>query len=85
MSEENLSERLTAVEQTPKNIQATQAILSQLALHAADRAREHEQRQKEHEEWLKRHEIAMQEFDGKLNALIDIISRNQGGMEARPQ
>jgi hypothetical protein len=26
----------------------------------------------------------MQEFDEKLNALIDIVSRMQGGMEARP-
>ncbi len=78
MSDENLSERLSAVEQTQKNIQATQAILSELALHTATRIRDHE-------EWLKRHQLAMEEFDGKLNALIDIISRNQGGIEAKPE
>jgi hypothetical protein len=31
-----------------------------------------------------RHRLRMAEFDEKLNALIDIVSRMQGGMETRP-
>jgi hypothetical protein len=42
---------------------------------------------KDHSEFLvamdKRHELKMAEFDDKLNALIDMISRQQGGMESR--
>jgi hypothetical protein len=32
-----------------------------------------------HEAWLRRHELTMQEIEGKLNALIDIIDRRQRG------
>jgi hypothetical protein len=31
----------------------------------------------------KRHELKMAEFDDKLNALIDMIGRQQGGIESR--
>jgi hypothetical protein len=41
-------------------------------------------RQAELEEFEKRHVLRMSEFDEKLNALIDIVSRMQGGMESRP-
>ena len=44
-------------------------------------------RMKEHAEFLvamdKRHELKMAEFDDKLNALIDMIGRQQGGIESR--
>jgi hypothetical protein len=42
---------------------------------------------KEHSDFLvamdKRHELRMAEFDDKLNALIDRMGRQQGGMELR--
>jgi len=34
--------------------------------------------------FIAKHETMMQEFDGKMNALINIIARMQGGMEAQP-
>ena len=38
---------------------------------------------KEHAEFIAHHETMMSEFDEKLNALIDIVGRMQGGAEAR--
>ena len=38
---------------------------------------------KEHAEFIARHEIMMAEFDGKLNALIDILMKREGGPEAQ--
>jgi len=40
---------------------------------------------KDHAEFLAHHRQAMYEFDEKLNALIDIVGRMQGGMESRPR
>ena len=48
-------------------------------------------RVKEHAEFIvsqeaawRKHTQAMGEIDDKLNALIDVVSRMQGGMESRP-
>lgn len=38
---------------------------------------------KEHAQFISDHQAAMLEFDGKLNALIDIVDRMQGGIESR--
>jgi len=38
---------------------------------------------KEQEAAMSRHTQKMSEFDDKLNALIDIVARMQGGMESR--
>jgi len=33
---------------------------------------------------MRKHTQKMSEFDEKLNALVDVVSRMQGGMESRP-
>jgi 3-dehydroquinate dehydratase len=39
---------------------------------------------KTQEEAMRKHTQQMSEFDEKLNALIDIVGKMQGGMESRP-
>ena len=41
------------------------------------------ERIKEHAEFVAYHELKMREFDEKLNALVDIVMRREGGPEAR--
>ena len=41
-------------------------------------------RVKEHAEFIARHEQVIREIDDKLNALIDVVGRMQGGIESRP-
>lgn len=42
------------------------------------------ERTKERAEFIARHQQAIREIDEKLNALIDIVGKMQGGMESRP-
>ena len=44
---------------------------------------EHEALVRSHAVFVARHEQAIQEMDEKLNALIDVVGRRQGGMESR--
>ncbi len=41
-------------------------------------------RAKEHAEFIAHHEQVIREIDDKLNALIDVVARMQGGIESRP-
>ena len=41
-------------------------------------------RVKEHAEFIACHEQVIREIDDKLNALIDVVARMQGGIESRP-
>jgi hypothetical protein len=57
----------------------------------SSRLKEHAELIADHHDFIKSQQAAlslhtqkMGEFDEKLNALIDIISRMQGGMESRP-
>jgi hypothetical protein len=59
-------------------------VIKGLAKTQAEFAARQAARQAELEEFEKRHALRMSEFDEKLNALIDIVSRWQGGMESRP-
>ncbi len=47
-------------------------------------AKSRAERAKEHAEFIAGHRQAIREIDEKLNALIDIVGRMQGGMESRP-
>ncbi|MBV9763432.1 MAG: hypothetical protein JOZ48_01190 [Acidobacteriaceae bacterium] len=38
----------------------------------------------QHAEFIAFHDLKMREIDEKLNALIDIVMRREGGSEARP-
>ena len=70
-------ERIARLEAARKEMEDALVVMAHLESKSAARI-------KEHAEFIASHEAAMQEFDGKLNALIDIVSRMQGGMESRP-
>jgi hypothetical protein len=70
------NERITKLEELASIMQDNLIVMAHL-----------EKRQGEmllsHSNFIAKHETMMQEFDGKMNALIDIIARMQGGMEAQ--
>jgi hypothetical protein len=50
----------------------------------AERTKEHAEFIADHQQAIREHKEAIREMDEKLNALIDIVGRMQGGMESRP-
>jgi hypothetical protein len=83
--------RIARLEAARKEIEDTIVVMAHLESKAGARMKEHAELIAQHHALLAshavfvaKHDIAMQEFDGKLNALIHIISRNQGGIESRP-
>jgi hypothetical protein len=50
----------------------------------AERLKEHAQFLADQQSAMQLHTQKMSEFDDKLNALIDIVGKMQGGMETRP-
>ncbi len=68
-------ERISRLEAARKEMEDTMVVMAHLESKSAKRI-------KEHAEFIAAHEIAMREFDGKLNALIDIVGRMQGGIES---
>jgi hypothetical protein len=71
----DLEGRVTTLEKARKELE--DAMLVHAVLEAKSAAR-----LKEHADFIARHEIMIAEFDGKLNALIDIIMKRNGGPEA---
>jgi tRNA isopentenyl-2-thiomethyl-A-37 hydroxylase MiaE len=69
-------ERLRKLEAARKEMEDTLIVMAHLESKSAERIKEHAQ-------FIADHRAAMLEFDGKLNALIDIASRMQGGIESR--
>ena len=59
-------------------------VMAHLETKAAARIKEHAEFIADQEAAMKLHAQKMSEFDEKLNALIDIVGKMQGGMEARP-
>jgi hypothetical protein len=80
---DNLDDRVQRLEQAQRDLQDAMIVHAHLEKAAAERIRDHSQFIARHEEFLTRHELMMQEFDGKLNALIDIVMRREGGLEGR--
>ena len=76
--------RLTRLEAARKELEDSFIVMAHLETKAAARVREHAEFIAGQEAAMKLHTQKMNEFDDKLNALIDIVSRMQGGMEARP-
>jgi len=90
--------RLTRLEAARKELEDSFIVMTHLETKAAARVKEHAEFIADHETAIRSHaefmagqEAAMKlhtqkmnEFDDKLNALIDIVSRMQGGMETRP-
>ncbi len=68
----------------------TLVVMGRLEAKAAAGIKEHAEFIADHEEHIRfmraadeRHSITMAEFDDKLNALIDMMGRQQGGIEPR--
>ncbi len=83
--------RITRLEAARKELEDAFIVMTHLETKAAARIREHAELIASHAEFIAseqaamlRHTEKMREFDDKLNALIDIVGRMQGGMESRP-
>ena len=59
-------------------------VQSHLEKRMAERLKEHAQFLADQQSAMQLHTQKMSEFDDKLNALIDIVGKMQGGMETRP-
>jgi uncharacterized coiled-coil protein SlyX len=70
-------QRLVKLEAARKELEDSFIVMAHLETKAAARV-------KEHAEFLVGHQQAIQEIDAKLNALIDIVGKMQGGIESRP-
>src|SRR5271165_5324340 len=91
-------ERLGRLEAARKEMEDALVVMAHLESKSAARIKEHAEFIAEHEATLRshsrfiasqeaawrKHTEAMSEFDEKLNALIDIVGKMQGGMETRP-
>ncbi len=90
--------RIRHLEDARKELEDAFIVMTHLETKAAARVKEHaefiaehEVRLRSHAEFMASQEAAMRlhaqkmnEFDQKLNALIDIVGKMQGGMESRP-
>ena len=83
-------ERPVRLEAARKEMEDALVVMAHLESKSAARIKEHAEFVSEHEATLRSHSRfitshaeAMSEFDDKLNALIEIVGRMQGGMETR--
>jgi hypothetical protein len=74
--------RLSKLEAARKEMEDALVVMAHLETKSSARIKEHAEYISFLEAADKRHVIKMAEFDVKLNALIDIIGRQQGGMES---
>jgi hypothetical protein len=95
---EDHEERLRKLEAARKDMEDTMIVMAHLESKAGARIKEHAEFIADHEDAMRRHDkaitsldayteahrISMQEFDEKLNALIEIVGRMQGGIESHP-
>jgi len=75
MAETNYEERISRLESARKEMEDTLVVMAHLESKASERIKEHAQ-------FIAYHQSAMREFDDKLNALINIVGRMQGGIES---
>jgi hypothetical protein len=78
------NERLSKLGEARRTIEETLVVMVQIEKRQSEMVKIQAESAERHEAWLTKHETSMQEFDAKPNALIDIVSRQQGGMESRP-
>jgi hypothetical protein len=71
----DLENRVTTLQKARKELEDAMLVHAVLEGKRATRI-------KEHAEFIARHEIMMAEIDGKLNVLIDIIMKRNGGPKA---
>ena len=70
-------ERIARLEAARRELEDSFIVMAHLETKSAARV-------KEHAEFIARHEQVIREIDDKLNALIDVVGRMQGGIESRP-
>lgn len=75
--------RIGKLEAARKEMEDALVVMAHLEAKSASRVKEHAEYISFLEEADKRHAVKMAEFDDKLNALIDMIGRQQGGIESR--
>lgn len=68
-------ERLRRLEAVRREMEDTLVVMAHLESKSAARIKDHVQ-------FISDHQAAMLEIDGKLNALINIVGRMQGGIES---
>jgi hypothetical protein len=76
-------QRISRLEAARKDIEDTLVVMAYLESKAGERIKEHAEFIASEEASMRRHTIRMDEFDDKLNALIKIVSRMQGGIESQ--
>jgi len=69
-------DRIARLEAARKELEESFIVMAHLETKSAARV-------KEHAEFIARHEQVIREIDDKLNALIDVVGKMQGGMESR--
>lgn len=74
----DLENRVTTLEKARKELEDAMLVHAVLEAKAAARIKEHAEIIARHEAFLRQHETMMGEFDGKLNALIDILIKRNG-------
>ncbi len=77
----DLERRISTLEKAQKEFADAMLVHAVLEFKSAARLKEHPEIIATHEAFHQRHEIKMAEFDDKLNALIDIIMKRNGGPE----
>jgi flagellar biosynthesis chaperone FliJ len=91
-------ERIARLEAARRELEDSLIVMAHLETKSAARVKEHaefiaghEQAIREHTEFIAHHERVMREIDDKhreidekLNALIDVVGKMQGGIESRP-
>ena len=76
--------RISRLEPARKETEDALVVMAHLESKAAARIKEYAEFIASEQEAMRYHTLKMKEFDEKLNALIDIGSRMQCGMETRP-
>jgi hypothetical protein len=74
--------RLENLEYIVKELDDALVVHAHLEKRKGERILEHAEFIAKHDEFIEFHELKMREFDEKLNALIDIVMRREGGPEA---
>ncbi len=86
----NHEQRISKLEAARKEMEDALVVMAHLETKSSARVKEHAEFIAEHQRHIefmqaadKQHALKMAEFDDKLNALIDMMGRQQGGIESR--
>lgn len=74
--------RLENLEYIVKELDDALVVHAHLEKRMGERIKEHAEILANHDDFVRYHDLKMREFDEKLNALIDIVMRREGGPEA---